>query len=200
MSRPQAGNSQSPALPAPTGPHPTGTAIFYLRDMSRKDLSRSQLRPISRAGGPDLVSGQSTEGTSAAPYIPDPALLTAMKKEQYLNLNRRCWIAGPSLRTHSTPGAPILTSPRRLPLLLFSHGFSVSRSNYTSIVEDLASHGYILAAIDHPYVGLTVLPEGRVLSFTPEAGGPNPDAAARRVEAMAQDCLVRARRPARQEK
>jgi predicted dienelactone hydrolase len=46
-----------------------------------------------------------------------------------------------------------------------------------------------MAAIDHPYVGLTVLPEGRVLSFTPETGGPSPDAAARRVEAMAQDAL-----------
>jgi pimeloyl-ACP methyl ester carboxylesterase len=76
-----------------------------------------------------------------------------------------------------------------LPLLLFSHGFSMSRSNYTSIVEELASHGYIVAAIDHPYVGLTILPDGHVLSFTPEAGGPNPDAAARRVEAMAQDGL-----------
>jgi predicted dienelactone hydrolase len=62
----------------------------------------------------------------------------------------------------------------------------MSRANYTAIIEDLASHGYIVAAIDHPYSGLTVLPDSRVLSFTPDPGGPSPEAATRRVEAMAQ--------------
>jgi predicted dienelactone hydrolase len=183
----QAGNSQPLALPAPTGPHPIGTAIFYLRDMSRKDPLAASSGRFRELAVQIWYPANRREGASAAPYIPDPALLTAMKKEQYLNLEPEVLDSWACLRTHSTPGAPILTSPRRLPLLLFSHGFSVSRSNYTSIVQDLASHGYILAAIDHPYVGLTVLPEGRVLSFTPEAGGPNPGAAARRVEAMAQD-------------
>ena len=69
--------------------------------------------------------------------------------------------------------ASIATSPRLIPLILFSHGFGVSRSNYTSILEDLASNGFIVAAIDHPASGLAILPDGRVVTFVPDPLGPD---------------------------
>ena len=36
------------------------------------------------------------------------------------------------------------------PVVLFSPGFGVERGLYTSLTEDLASHGYVVVAIDHP--------------------------------------------------
>ncbi|MDF2591134.1 MAG: platelet-activating factor acetylhydrolase, plasma/intracellular isoform [Clostridia bacterium] len=48
-------------------------------------------------------------------------------------------------------GAPISTSQQKYPVLIFSHGaFGVRMSN-ASTFRELASHGYIVASIDHTY-------------------------------------------------
>lgn len=39
---------------------------------------------------------------------------------------------------------------RPLPLLVYSHGFMSNRAGGTYLAEHLASHGYIVAAMDHP--------------------------------------------------
>lgn len=165
----QTSTPRSVLLPTPTGQHPVGTAIFHFSDATRKDASvPGSFRELTvQVWYPAKASKRSP----TAPYIPDPALIAAMKKEEYNNLNTEVLDSWLQVRTHSVLDAPILTSPRRFPLLFFSHGFGMSRSNYTSIIEDLASHGYIVAAIDHPYTGFTRLPDGRVLLFTPPGSG-----------------------------
>lgn len=37
----------------------------------------------------------------------------------------------------------------RFPLVLFSHGLIACRTTYSSLCTDIASHGYIVAAIEH---------------------------------------------------
>ena len=68
------------------------------------------------------------------------------------------------LRTNSLVDAPIASSSERFPLIVFSHGMrAFSRSDYTALFEELASHGYVVAAIDHPYTAIAaVLPDGTV--------------------------------------
>ena len=44
-----------------------------------------------------------------------------------------------------------------------SPGFTNSRSTLTALAEDLASHGYVAAGIDHTYESFaTAFPDGRV--------------------------------------
>jgi dienelactone hydrolase len=53
--------------------------------------------------------------------------------------------------------------PRSLPLVVLSPGFTNSRSTLTALAEDLASHGYVVAGIDHTYEShATAFPDGRV--------------------------------------
>lgn len=48
-------------------------------------------------------------------------------------------------------GAPVSTSQQNYPILIFSHGaFGVRMSN-ASTFRELASHGYIVASVDHTY-------------------------------------------------
>ncbi len=38
-----------------------------------------------------------------------------------------------------------------LPLIVLSPGFTMPRSTLTALAEDLASHGYVVAGVDHTY-------------------------------------------------
>jgi dienelactone hydrolase len=50
------------------------------------------------------------------------------------------------------------------PILLFSPSWSGQRMQNTFQVEELASHGYIVVAMDHPYgTDATVFPDGRIV-------------------------------------
>lgn len=71
-------------------------------------------------------------------------------------------------RTHATHAPRFSIRQGRAPLLLFSHGFEGSRVQNTFEFETLASHGYVIASIEHPYASIgTVLPDGR---HVPSAG------------------------------
>ena len=68
--------------------------------------------------------------------------------------------------THSVVQAPFASSLRLAPVLLFSPGGGMIRELYTSQMEDLASHGYIVAAMTHTYDGfLTVFPDGTSIAY-----------------------------------
>jgi len=54
----------------------------------------------------------------------------------------------------------------RFPVVLLSHGWQGTRSEYTSLAEDLASHGYAVLGVDHAYMGRIVLPNGDVTEPT----------------------------------
>lgn len=59
-------------------------------------------------------------------------------------------------------GAPISTAEESYPLLIFSHGAFGIRLSNTSTFRELASHGYIVASIDHTYHSFyTSFPDGR---------------------------------------
>ena len=41
------------------------------------------------------------------------------------------------------------TSLALLPVIVFSHGLAAMRTTYTGICCDLASHGYVVASVEH---------------------------------------------------
>jgi len=178
------GQEFSPALPQPTGPFALGTQVFQIADASRRDPNdpgrpremRVQIWfPAERSSAPQ------------ASYVIDDNLLSAMKKSEYLDLPPEMLDKWSNLRTHAVSRAQAVAKPTTFPLIIFSPGFGVSRVNYTAIVEELASHGLIVLTLDHPYAGLTVFPDGRVLSFSPAGGGD--DELRLRVEEMARDAI-----------
>ena len=66
-------------------------------------------------------------------------------------------------RTNAVSGATPAGGQRSLPLAVLSPGFTGSRSTLTALAEDLASHGYVAAGIDHTYESYaTAFPDGRV--------------------------------------
>jgi len=63
---------------------------------------------------------------------------------------------------HARANAPFNRREGRSPVLLFSHGFGLYRTQNTYEFEELASWGYVVVSIEHPYSAAgTVFPDGR---------------------------------------
>jgi dienelactone hydrolase len=68
-----------------------------------------------------------------------------------------------TVQTNATIDATPAGDQHALPLVVLSPGFTNSRSALTALAEDLASHGYVVAGIDHTYESFaTAFPDGRV--------------------------------------
>ena len=64
------------------------------------------------------------------------------------------------VKTHEKETLQLSDGEKNYPVVLFSHGAGTTMETQTSQSEDLASHGYIVVAIDHPYVSAaTVFPD-----------------------------------------
>jgi predicted dienelactone hydrolase len=58
---------------------------------------------------------------------------------------------------------------RSYPVVIMRAGASLEVWNYSTLAEDLASHGYVVVGFDAPYrTGLIVFPDGRVMRRIPE--------------------------------
>lgn len=68
---------------------------------------------------------------------------------------------------YDVKNAPVSTSQQKYPVVIFSHGaFGVRKSN-ASTFRELASHGYIVASIDHTYQAFyTSFPDGRMVPIS----------------------------------
>jgi dienelactone hydrolase len=68
-----------------------------------------------------------------------------------------------TVRTNAVSDAAPAGRQGSLPLVVLSPGFTSPRSTLTALAEDLASHYYVVAGIDHTYESYaTAFPDGRV--------------------------------------
>ncbi len=66
--------------------------------------------------------------------------------------------------THAENLAPLAPSDRSWPVVIFLPGYGASRAVYTGLSTRLASRGFVVFALDHPYESaVTQLPDGRVV-------------------------------------
>src|SRR5581483_10288920 len=141
-------------VPATTGAFHVGTRSMALTDRARSEPEAPK-QPRSLV---IQLWYPAAAGTRSAPYMPSavarylagsagvqPALLESVKLDALADV------------------APL---PRKggWPIVLFSPGFGVERQLYTGLVEDLASHGYVVVAIDHPHdASIVEFPDGHVV-------------------------------------
>ena len=147
-----AGAAAQTALPAPSGPYDVGTVRLVTADSSRPD-------PVAPAEPRRLVvqvwyPAQRDGSGRPAPYVPELGDLRHDLAEATPELDLR------RVRTSARLGATPFPG-RRFPVLIFSHGMNSARYFYTTLVQDLASHGFVVAAIDHPFWALATAYDAR---------------------------------------
>lgn len=156
-----------PSLSAPSGPHPVGSHVFRWVDASRGEGATrapdDRRNVIVQAWYP-AISEQPRQGI---PYIdglgrlpPFVSLLPSVAMMYYGSIDTH------ALRD-ATPAAG------RWPVIVFSPGYGASRAFYSGVLADLASRGFVVLAVDHPYESaLTELADGQ-LATTIEHFDPN---------------------------
>src|ERR1700761_5551771 len=152
-----AAQRHTPSLPEPTGPYPVGVTSLWLTDASRPD-------PWA-AGGNTRELMVSLWYTAVRSDGPRARYMTPAESELQLASRGITGVPPEALsttRTNAVSDAAPSGNPRSLPLIVLSPGFTNSRSSLTALAEDLVSHGYVVAGIDHTYESYaTAFPDGR---------------------------------------
>jgi dienelactone hydrolase len=148
-------------LPHPAGRYAVGTEVLHVVDSSRATSRSIHTRPLTVQA---WYPAQRGTGTDDVRYV-ERALLDSMMSARYLDLDSAAMRGWADVRVDARSRATSATPPsaRGWPVVVLSHGMGVARANYTAIAEELASHGYVVLAVDHPIGGFTLAPGGRVL-------------------------------------
>ncbi|MFC4070006.1 poly(ethylene terephthalate) hydrolase family protein, partial [Actinoplanes subglobosus] len=145
-------------LSAPTGRHPVGATELYLKDTSRPD---------------PWVPGQTARELMVTLWYPTDTRRGT--RTEYLSAEEsRLLIEGKHLEgvppdifstvgTHAVVDAKPAGRARSLPLIVLSPGWTQPIATLTGLAEDLASHGYVVAGINHTYETYAItFPDGRI--------------------------------------
>jgi dienelactone hydrolase len=155
-----------PGLPDPSGDRPIGTTTVELTDLDR--LARYGERPtaprrlVAQAWYPTRADGAPSAwvsegvafGRAVADWLEMPGPLL-----DHLGL----------VRSTATVDAPLAGSDP-LPVVVYVHGWGGFRSVQATLAEALASHGYVVVALDHTYGAVaTRFADGEVVPIDPSA-------------------------------
>ncbi|WP_030812080.1 alpha/beta hydrolase family protein [Streptomyces sp. NRRL S-337] len=147
-------------LPRPTGPYAVGRDTLHLTDKQRRDPW------VPSAGARELMSSvyypaRPGTGHHRAAYLSTKEaqlLLQGIRRADVLPAE-----ALAATRTHARTDAR--PAPGTHPLVVLSPGFSLNRATLSLLSEELASHGYVVALLDHAYESFgTAFPGGRTLT------------------------------------
>jgi len=140
------------AVPSPTGPSKVGTQVIDLVDANRSD--------------PYLANGAKREllvrfwYPAAVAQHCDPAPYTSSGVWNYLAQLEK--VPAPQVKTNSCQDAAVASGAH--PVVVFTHGYTGTFTDYTFLFEDLASRGYVVASVNHTFEATAVeFPDGRLV-------------------------------------
>ena len=154
-------------LPTPTGPFAVGRAIYDWTD----DANMDTLAPVPGTKRELLVwvwyPSVAAQGMTDD-YVPTP-LRAEVERDLGPLLGGLLTRDLSKVHAHSIRNADVSPQQRSYPVAIMRAGASLEVWNYSTLAEDLASHGYVVVGFDAPYRTFTVVfPDGRVMRRIPE--------------------------------
>lgn len=146
-------------LPKPTGKYAVGTRTLHLTDERRADE-----HGVFPSGKRELM----VQVWYPAQPLRNRLAVYRTRKETTLRSSYQA-----VLRTHSFQDAPLSQDQKAYPVLLFNPAWTGQRTQSTFLMEELASHGFVVVSIDHTYYsGLAAFPGGQITDsrFAPDIG------------------------------
>ena len=149
------------SMPEPTGPYAVGRTFFEWTDTTRAE--RYGTDPEARRELAVWVWYPAAPAVDAQPdvYLPEP--VGQILSQQFgVDINQ--------IQSYAYDDASLAASDEPFPVLIFSHGTASLTETYSALLEELASHGYVVVGITHPYNAMvTAFSDGRIIPASPEA-------------------------------
>lgn len=150
-------------LPPPDGSYPVGVRQLVIHDSRPEQWTED---PHDQRQIPVRVWYPAVASAADGPFVP---YATVGETRQLVESNTRKRNFAVALldhfslvSTHSV--ADVAPADGRFPLVLFNHGFNGTLGQNTQLVEALASRGYVVVSIGHPYAaGGLEFPDGRTV-------------------------------------
>ena len=153
-------------LPTPTGTFAVGRAVYDWADNETLDT----LAPVPGTKRELLVwiwyPSAAEQSVAMDDYVPAQMRAAAGPDGGLWRLLTRDLS---KVHGHSTRDSDVSPQLRSYPVVIMRAGASLEVWNYSTLAEDLASHGYVVVGFDAPYrTSVVVFPDGRVMRRTPE--------------------------------
>lgn len=155
-------HSRVTMLPAPTGSYKVGRVTYDWIDAGRLD----PYAPVAGTKQELAVwlwyPAAVVTSSQAAEYLP-AYWRSALEHHQGFVMSRLLSRDLSRVKSHSWSDTAVSQQEAMYPVVVLRAGGGALSSDYTSIAEDLASHGYVVVSIDAPYrTVVTAFPDGRV--------------------------------------
>ncbi|RDA88430.1 hypothetical protein CP532_5581 [Ophiocordyceps camponoti-leonardi (nom. inval.)] len=166
-------------LPSYSGQYDVGSVDIEapLSDSPRRISDIFELESVLFTLYHPIASTSASASARLRPWLERPVGPTARGYARLIGLN---WapvrwllslvlsaLAGP-VRIPASVDVPLLSTDTHLPVIIFSHGMASSRSDYSAYIGELASRGFVVAAVEHrdgSCPGSVVAPDRPVLSL-----------------------------------
>ena len=151
----------------PSGPYAIGTLTYHWTDTARPEIFSTEPKAHRELMVQLWYPARANPASPRAPYIQDAdAISSALARVKHLP--DFIFEQLKHVTTNAVPSAPVADDRPHYPLLIFLEGASGYRQMNTFQVEELVSHGYIVAAIDQPYTAASVVfPDGHRTNAIP---------------------------------
>jgi dienelactone hydrolase len=146
--------SQESRLPQPGGDYPVGTTYLVFLDETREELFNDQAGDHREITARAWYPGEATEKARTAPYFENAEAFVARfgYSEVFLGLE-----------TNSRLDVPVSGRKDKYPVVLFNHGWGEHAAQNTILMENFASHGYVVISLAHHYEAkYWAYPDGRL--------------------------------------
>ncbi|MGW4895594.1 alpha/beta hydrolase family protein [Kitasatospora sp. NPDC004240] len=165
-----------PEFPEPSGEFAVGTRVVQWTDPQRPETFTADPNdPRTVVVQLWYPAQESPAGTRRAQYLgrtEDEARTVADALAHQVGLPGFLIDGLPHARSRAVFDAPVAGGGERFPVVLFSPGSGGVRTQNTAWAEELASHGYVVAALDHPYDSAAVLlADGRTVTTATASSG-----------------------------
>lgn len=150
-------------LPEPTGEYGIGTTIMEMEDSSRLEEMSEAPDDYRKIVTQTWYPAAKCATGSRAAYMDAPTCNHLFGGDE-----ATCDILK-DIPTHAILSAPPAETGVPFPVLIFAHGGRGVVSLYQALIEDVVSHGYVVAAINHPYISeITVFTDGSFVTIDEE--------------------------------
>jgi predicted dienelactone hydrolase len=150
-------------LPEPTGPYTVGTSSYRMIDSTREEIFTKDPDDDRNLLITAWYPAEMTKGLSVQHYW-DRQGVTG--KAYSINADMGTfWYSHLSLvKTNSYQDAPLAAEQAPFPVLIYSPSFYGLNTENTMLLEELASHGYVIFSIAHTYETIvSIFPNGEIV-------------------------------------